>query len=275
MTPIERRARKAALDIESGEPGSVLYQHTVMCQTVLPYRDPGDEVRVWEQRNGDTRLKLLAGEAVHPAIGEFVDIGLPYGPKPRLILAHLNAVALRTNSPVIEVEDSLSAFVRRLGLHRNGRTLHTIKDQLARLSAASIRLGIAREGQAINIHTGIVGAFDLWLPPGENQRVLWPTTVTLSDAYFTSLTRHAVPLDERALVALSHTAMGLDIYAWLSQRLNRVLPGQRVFITWAALKEQFGGQYDRMDNFKPVFRGALQQVLDQYRGHASSSTNRV
>lgn len=51
-----------------------------------------------------------------------------------------------------------------------------------------------------------------------------------------------MPLDERAVAALSHSAMGLDIYAWLSQRLHRVDPRKPAFIPWTALKGQFGWQ---------------------------------
>jgi hypothetical protein len=94
---------------------------------------------------------------------------------------------------------------------------------------------------------------------------LWPSTVRLSLDYFESLQRHAVPLDERAVAALSHSAVGLDIYAWLAQRLHRVDPSKPAFIPWSALKEQFGHQYGRMDNFKRVFRQTLGMVLTQYR----------
>jgi hypothetical protein len=67
-------------------------------------------------------------------------------------------------------------------------------------------------------------------------------------------------------MALSGNAMGLDVYAWLAQRLHRIELGKRVFISWAALKAQFGWHYDRMDNFKPVFRRTLKLVHSQYRG---------
>jgi hypothetical protein len=43
--------------------------------------------------------------------------------------------------------------------------------------------------------------------------------VRLSQEYFDSLTAHAVPLDERAISGLAHSAMGLDVYSWLAQRL--------------------------------------------------------
>ena len=113
----------------------------MFCQTGLPYRNPGEAVRIWERMNGHAHLEVLAGKAMHPALGRLVQIGLPFGPKPRLILAYLNAEALRTGSPEIEVEASLTAFVKRLKLDPKGRNMRLIKDQLARLSASSIRLG--------------------------------------------------------------------------------------------------------------------------------------
>jgi hypothetical protein len=72
----------------------------------MPYRNPGDSTRVWDRKQGRAHLRIEAGSALHPEKETFVDIGLPWGPKPRLILTYLNAEALRTGSPVIEVEDT-------------------------------------------------------------------------------------------------------------------------------------------------------------------------
>ena len=96
------------------------------------------------------------------------------------------------------------------------------------------------------------------------QRVLWPSTVRLSPDYFDSLTRHAVPLHDAALMALSGSAMGLDVYAWLAQRLHRIEPGKRVFISWPALQAQFGWHYDRLRKFREVFIATMRMVCTQY-----------
>jgi Plasmid encoded RepA protein len=210
QTLIQKRLIDTAGLFDDGKQ-DVTFQHSILCQTSLPYRDPGDNVRVWERLNGTAHLEVLAGKAMHPGLGRLVPLGLPFGPKPRLILAHVNAEALRTSSPDIEVEDSLTAFVKRLKLDPGGRNMRTIKDQLARLSAASVRLGLLRDGRAITVNSQIVTAFDLWFPKDARQRVLWPSTVRLSLDYFESLKAHAVPLDERALSALSHSAMALDL----------------------------------------------------------------
>ena len=87
--------------------------------------------------------------------------------------------------------------------------MRIIKDQLARLSAAEIRLAVATaRRRPVRSDAHIVSGFDLWFPKDDRQRVLWPSTVRLSLDYFESLQRHAVPLDERAVAALSHSAMG-------------------------------------------------------------------
>jgi hypothetical protein len=265
LSRVKQRLIESAVQIEAEDPDSITYQHTVFCQTGLPYRDPGSEVREWEREQGTASLLIEAGKAKDPESGKWIELGLPFGPKPRLILCYLNAQALKTGSSVIEVEDSLTAFVKRLGLVSKGRNMHMIKTQLGCLSAATIRLAVTRGPRAFQIDTKVVGAFDLWFPKDQRQRVLWPSTVRLSLDYFESLQRHAVPLDERAVAALSHSAMGLDIYAWLAQRLHRVDPGKPAFVPWNSIKEQFGHQYARMDNFKRVFRHTLDMVLTQYR----------
>jgi Plasmid encoded RepA protein len=263
---LQERLIRSAVKIEADDPDVLLFQHTVFCQTGLPYRNPGPSVLEWERIQGRASLLIEAGRARDPKTGKWLKLGLPFGPKPRLILVYLNAEALRTGSPVVEVEDSLTAFVCRIGLSRDGRSIRIVKDQLSRLSAAEIRLAVTYgEAQARQVNAHIVGEFDLWFPKDERQRVLWPTTVTLDPRYFQSLQRHAVPLDERAIAALSHSAMGLDLYCWLAQRMHRVSPFKPQFIPWTALKEQFGWNYGRMDNFKRVFRQTLDMVLSQYR----------
>lgn len=239
--------------------GPILYQHSVLCQTCLPYRDPGD-VRLWQRKNGLVRLEVQAGRAYNGE--EFVDVGLPYGPKPRLVLYHLNAEALRTQSPYIELEDSLTAFVKRtLGLDTGGRNIRTVKDQLTRLSASDFRIGTrTADGGAVTLKGTVIEGFELWVTRDPRQRVLWPSTIQFSERYFQSLMRHAVPLNETAVARLSHSAMGLDTYTWLAQRLHRVEPGRAALVPWVSLHEQFGQGYERVRDFRRVFVRTLKLV---------------
>ena len=70
-----------------------------------------------------------------------------------------------------------------------------------------------------------------------------PGVIELTPKFFASLTEFAVPLDARALAALKHSALVLDVYTWLAHRLLRVkrVTGERV--TWKNLRDQFGQEY--------------------------------
>jgi hypothetical protein len=268
-TPIQQRIIDgAALSVEQPEtPQSLLFQHTVLCQTCLPYRDPGDDVRRWERKNGSVSLQVNAGEAMHPEQERFVPLGLPFGPKARMILMHINQQALRQDRPEIEIQHTLTGFVREtLDLDPKGRNMRIVKDQLARLSASSIRLGLVRDGKATTVNSQIISSFDIWFPKDDRQRVLWPSTIRLSLDYWESLKAHAVPLDENHIARLSHSALALDIYAWLANRLHRVQPGKPQSVSWVALHGQFGHGYARIDHFRAAFRVALTEVLTLYHG---------
>ena len=244
---------------------AILYQHSVLCQTCMPYRNPGN-TKLWSRRNGNITLELQAGRVLDPNIDNVVDVGLPFGPKPRLVLYHLNAEAMRTQSPVLNLEDSLTAFVKRtLKLDVGGRTIKSVKQQLNRLSAADFRFYSSYDGHAVTMKGTVIEGLDLWVSKNEHQRVLWPSIIKFSQRYFESLLAHAVPLNEAAISRLSHSAMGLDVYTWLAQRLHRVHLGKGAFVPWVSLKEQFGPDYGRMNNFKRVFRTTLKQVQVVYR----------
>jgi hypothetical protein len=204
-------------------------------------------------------------------VGAFIDVGLPFGPKPRLVLCHLNAEALRTGSRIIHLEESLTGFVRRtLGLDSHGRNILTIREQLTRLAASDFRIGRSDADHSITVQGRILNGLTLWTPQDQSQRLLWPTQVQFSQDYFESLTQHAVPLNETAVSRLAHTAMGLDAYAWLAQRLHRIAPGQKALVSWLSLSQQFGSGYAEVRGFRRVFKRTLVQVKVVYP-HANFS----
>jgi Plasmid encoded RepA protein len=265
---LSRVHRRLIEPIESDQDNNdprLAFQHTVFCQTGLPYRNPGDDVRLWQRTQGAVLLEIQAGRVADAATRNTVEVGLPWGTKPRLILAHLNAEALRRQSPVIEVESSLSAFVKRIRGFQHGREIRAFKDQLSRLSAATVRLANFQGKRVFQINSQVVTAFELWPELDARQRVLWPSTIQLSLEYYNSLQQHAVPLNEADLAALAHSALGIDLYCWLAQRLHRVNPNRPAFIQWPALKQQFGPDYTLMQNFKKKFRVALRQVQARYK----------
>ena len=49
------------------------------------------------------------------------------------------------------------------------------------MAAATVRMGAVEEGRAVQVQTHFVSAFDLWFPKQSDQRILWPSTVRLSE----------------------------------------------------------------------------------------------
>jgi hypothetical protein len=260
LSPIKRRLLNAATDILSEQAKNIDFLHSVSCQCALPYRNPGDSVREWDRKQGNASLRIEAGSALNPKTKEYVRLGLPYGEKPRLVLIHLASEAIRTGSQTINVEESMTGFAKSLGVVTNGPHLRHLKDQLARLAAATVRMGMVEEGRAVQVNTQIVTSFDLWNSSDESQRMLWPSTVRLSTDFFQSLGRHAVPLDQRAIRGIANSSLALDVYSWLAQRLHRVPPGKPQFISWSAVFDQFGTGFARVRDFRRQFIRTLLQV---------------
>ena len=195
-----------------------------------------------------------------------VQLGLPYGAKPRLILFDWNRQAVLKQSPIIPVEDTLYAFLKRLKLPTEGRVYSMVKKQLAALAASSITLGrTGEDGHGITQYGRFVSQMNVLFPKDENQRILWPNTVKLSDDYFQSLMQHAVPLDEGALSLLRDSALELDLYALLAERLHRIPKNKPQFIPWAFLHEQYGSGYKRLREFRKRFLKHLKNVQAVYQ----------
>lgn len=267
LTPISRRLLDSATTISPDTVGDIGFQHALLCQAGLPYRCPPLPLRVWERHNGLVTLRIDAGSIVDPATGHFVDVPLPSGTRSRLIMIHLHAEALRTQSPVIDVGRSLTSFLRQL-VNRtpDGREVRRFKNQLTSLAAATIRLAFrnGRDG-ALQFNGHFMSSLELWSTQLQGERVHWPTTVKLSDNYYQSLAAHAVPLDRRAVSALAHSALALDIYAWLVQRLCRIPEDAAPFVSWSALFGQFGQGFHRIGDFRRNFVMALHQVGTVYQ----------
>jgi len=266
ISPIKKRLIDAATEIRQADPDELTFMHTVMTQCALPAAKPRADTLTWERRQGRAALLIEAGKISHPTTGEWQQLGLPYGPKARLLLMHFNSEALRHGSPVIPVEDTMTAFFRRLmgDKTQDGRQANMLKAQLSALAAATFRMRVAYDDHSVQVDAKVVSKFELWLNRDDSQRVLWPTTLRLSLDYYESLTRYAVPLDERAVAALAHSAMALDMYCWLAQRLHRIPPGKPHFVPWTALQEQFGQHYTRIRDFRRDFMFLLVQVRVAY-----------
>lgn len=261
LTPITRRIVDAAADIVQDDAATIEYQHGILCQVGLPRKKT--DCRIFERTFKNASIRITAGSLWNGK--QWIEQPVPYGPKPRLALIHFNSEAIRTKNPHIEIGHSCSEFLRRIGLpDQDGRTYNLFKRQMMALAATELSLGFTTQNEAVTINARPIKEFRAWVGSDKNdrQQSLWPGELTLSTDYFESLLAHAVPLDPRALGALSHSALALDIYAFLARRLHEL--DKPVRVPFVSLKEQFGQEYQDLKPFKNKFLASIQQVQAVY-----------
>lgn len=241
------------------------YIHSIMCQVGLPRSKV--EGNSFERQSGGVGLLVEAGKLWDGT--QFVQQPIPYGTMPRLMLAWMNTYAVRFNTPEIPIGDSASDFLKLLGKDVTGGktgTFTTFKKQVQALSACRLTLGFNSNGMAHTYEGKPIKQFDAWITGNGSQRPLWPGYVTYSQEYYETLKGHAVPIDLRAFMSLKGSALAMDIYTMLAQRLHRI-SGRPLILHWANLRDQFGQEYKGKNaekDFKDAFLLQLKKVLAVY-----------
>jgi hypothetical protein len=261
-TTLQRRILDAAADIMEVGPETPEFLHAVLCQVGLPRSKV--EGRIFERTSGKAALRLEAGGQYLGKRGGFKELPLPYGSRPRLVLYHLCSEAVRTRSREIDIGRSLAAFLEKLDLCTSGQEYTRFKNQMTALCGVRMILGYSDAGRSLTINTVPVHRFDAWTHYDGRQLGFWPGYLELSTEFYETLVEHAVPLDPRAIHALKHAALALDIYTWLAHRLCRIRKPGGVKLSWANLREQFGQEYGSSKDFKKEFRAGLRKVLTVY-----------
>lgn len=257
----------AGLAIKETEPqgDDLTFMHSIMCQVGLPRSKVEGEK--FERICGNAGLYVRAGVLWDGK--KFAQQPIPYGPMPRLIMAYMNTFALRHKTTEIAIGNSASEMLRMLGKTVNGGTRSsyaTFQIQTKALAACSMTIGFTSGSSAFTYDGKPIRQFEAWLSDGDKQAALWPGVITLSEDYFNTLKDHAVPLDMRALGALKGSAMAMDIYAMLSERLHRI-SGRPLILHWKSLREQFGQEFQGANaekDFKRTFLLALKKTLEVY-----------
>ena len=260
MPSTVRRVVTTGAEIMQDPPDAADFLHAVLCQVGMPRKQTTE--RRFERTSGGAVMRIEAG-ALFDGHG-LVDYPLPYGTKPRLIMVHIGTQAVRTRSREVEIGHSTHDFMQTLGFDTNGRAYAMMKKQVMSLAACRLTLGMMRGTQATTVNTQPIEQFQAWLHPTGRQLVMWPGVIRLSEPFFSTMLEYAVPLDHRALAALRHSALALDIYTWLAHRLCRINKATGVMVSWQNLHEQFGQEYGNTKDFKRTFRETLRQVHAVY-----------
>ena len=248
-----------AIGLDEPRGDDLIFHHSLLCQTGLPRRRV--KGREFQRRVGSAWLHLQAG---------FLSIGgvpvpqpLPYGATPRLALASISTLALRTGSPDIEIGRTPAEFMRLIGMSdTQGQRYETLRRQFHAIAACRLQMGFADQ----TFNSMAVKQFEAWLPRAAGEPNKWPSVLVLTEDFYKELVAHGVPLDRRALHALTGSALCIDIYTWLAYRLHRI-KGSAVPVSWTALRLQFGQEYSGLhaqDDFRKSFLHALRKVLVEY-----------
>lgn len=277
MAPGARRRAKSrdALEV-GGKREDLRHIHSVLALCGLPYNRQPIEEREYRSKQGNMRLIVNAGELLAPN-GEFVKQPLPYGSRARLLLLHLCSEAIRQQSPTINIDDSLTAFINKMGFEANGGprgNLTAFKQQVNALAACKMTIGTFYEkgGRVKTINTAPFSSIDVWFPTSPGQQMLWPSTITFSREFYDTLAKHALPVNVHAIRAFSDSPRKIDIYYWLSHRSYSL--SEPISISWEALKEQFGeghfvtsgktGGYSRDRDFRAKFTKELAHICEVF-----------
>ena len=261
--PRDRRKRAIIREVFENEgpaPDHLRFMHSVLAICGLPYRRLAAGTVEYERKQGRMALVVQAGKLRTPS-GERVQQPIPYGPKARLLMAHLSTDAVRQNSATIEIADSLSAFMRDMGFAVTGGskgTIHAFKEQINALAACSMEVSAWDGVRSSTIKGAPFSKIDVWMPSNPDQRMLWPSTITFSQDFFDELKRHALPMDVRALKAFAGSARKLDMLFWLSYRLKN--NATKLNLSWHALQLQFGDNIGRERDFRARFALDMEHI---------------
>jgi hypothetical protein len=255
----------AMLGDDGTDPG---FLHSALCLVSLPARKPANETDVWTRENGRVSLTITSG--VFKAPGRPLErIGLPYGARARLLLMYLQTEAVRTKSPVISMGNSLSSWMRLIGIeHITGGAKGSIGqtyEQAKRLGFATFSLVWEKEdgsGYGVIPNRTIIEQIDLWKGNNPAQGMLWPSTMELTWPFFESLQQHAVPFPHEAIRQIKSSPLAIDLYIWLVYRLRHV--HKNVLVSWKDLHAHLGAEYDRLRKFKEKAITALRLALAAY-----------
>ena len=262
-TRAERRvevAHEMMSELPAAEDLSFL--HSGLCQVCLPHSRPADNNALWHRQSG--RFSLMVQPGVIEADGVPRYVGVPFGPKARLIMIHLQTEGLKSRTVNLGV--SFSAFMRSLGLAVTGGargTIGAVREQTLRIAQCRFTMqwdeaNSAGQSRAIISNTSIVDGLELWQSGGQQ----WAETVELSERFHTHLKEHAVPLDKRGIGHLSANSLGLDLYALLAYRLPKL--ERDLHLRWVALQSQIGSAERTTNTLAQRIREVMPDVLTAY-----------
>ena len=234
------------------DPELAFCQHAALCRVALPLRAPAD--RAWRRDTDAVSVRIEAGSIADPDSREGRrDLPLPAGRLLRLLLLHIFTSALKADSAIAKIGDSIEEVAAAIGVDKQTSKLRELREQLDRLLAARIAIAMS-DGRELSVFDARARA-----------RVdVWRSCVRLNERFFASLKKNFVGLPRHLVLALQESAPALDAYTWLAERLLRIEAGALEFVPWSEVRQQFGASSQSASASRNGFEASLSQVREAW-----------
>lgn len=265
-----------ALFEEVIRPEDIGYTHPVFVQCFLPTRHTAKNRQRWQTDCGRASLVIRAGELANPAKpNDFKPCIVPAGPKARFVVGYVNDQIQRTNSPTVNMGDSLRDAMRAMNISIGGKNGKELKREVENFAAAEIGIGIWDEqGNTHHRRALIAPHMSFWLEKDPNQRTLWQPEMTISREYFEAIRDgdRLAPFYWPAMIALQNDTRAMDIHAFLVYRLRNGLK-RPVSLHVKVLHALFGRDIQEQKKFWQSFKKSLAAARNWYPQAVIEVTN--
>ena len=261
MTPRMKKLMEGASIIQmrsAFQADAIAYMPTILIRATMPHSET--EERIFERMDG--RLKVTYAD-VH-------GVGLPYGGLPRLIMAWVAAEVKLKKSKRIDINRSLTSFLRELNISSTGGnkgSVRRVKTQLLRLFSCAVGHQIS-EHNSESIETLSLATKQQywWTPLTTETGISDGSYIELSQEFYNQIIESSAPVDMRVLSLLKTSPMAMDVYIWLTYKMSIIT--EPVTISWPQLKKQIGVGYasDKkgLNRFQEAFKKHLVTVKILY-----------
>ena len=245
------------------------FLHSALCAMSLPTKRPKDDTLPIVREDGRYALAINPRPVLQNVDGKSVmrSLGVPYGAYPRVALIYLLSQAVTKQSRDVYLGRNFTEWMRRLGYQTVSYgprgTANLMREQVDRLLACEwqIRWDGTDAGdnafavRDVKISNEYAGTLD--------RNGSFAREIRMSEAFYSHLVDHAVPLNEVAIRELKGTPTALDLYTYLAYRLPRISSERGQTISWDQLAKHLGNEADTK-RFRQTVRDTMQLVSAVY-----------
>lgn len=258
----------AFLRVQDEEPVPA-FLHSALCAMSLPTKRPKDDTQPIVREDGKYALAINPRPVLQNVDGKSVmrSLGVPYGAYPRVALIYLLSQAVVKRSRDVYLGRNFTEWMRRLGYQTISYgprgTANLMREQVDRLLACEWQIrwdGTDTDDNAfavrdVKISNEYAGSLD--------KNGSFAREIRMSEAFYSHLVEHAVPLNEVAIRELKGTPTALDLYTYLAYRLPRIGSDKGQVISWDQLAKHLGNEADSK-RFRQTVRETMQIVSAVY-----------